>query len=203
MTVIIDYDCGNLRSIANMLKKIGAKATISRQKEDIERAERLILPGVGAFDYGMSKLQEFQLCDLLTHRAMRDRIPILGICLGMQLMTQGSAEGTLPGLGWFDGACVRFGSDNDTFKERIPHMGWNSVLPTRQTALLSDSYAEHRFYFVHSYHFVPSCAQDSLGETHYAYNFTSLMQKDNLTGAQFHPEKSHKFGQAFLANWLA
>jgi imidazole glycerol-phosphate synthase subunit HisH len=201
MMVIIDYGMGNVGSIANMLKKIGAKAVVASDVSRIENARGLILPGVGAFDSGMRNLRDSGLIDVLTRKVTLEKVPVLGICLGMQLMTRSSEEGTSAGLGWIDAETVRFrfGAEDKTL--RIPHMGWNTVLPVSESTLFDNTGDEQRFYFVHSYHVVCDDEADVAAKTHYGYDFVSALQKENIMGVQFHPEKSHRFGMKLLMNF--
>lgn len=193
---------GNIGSILNMLKKIGAGATIASDISMIEKAEKLILPGVGAFDNGMNNLCEQGLIEVLNKKVIKERTPILGICLGMQLLTKSSEEGTLPGLGWIDAQTVRFKFDEKNKDLKVPHMGWNTVHINKESPLFKEMFAESRFYFVHSYHVVCNNETDILTTTHHGYEFPSSIQKDNIMGVQFHPEKSHKFGMKLLKNFV-
>ena len=202
MTIIIDYGMGNLGSIANMLKKIGTKVLISKDIELIEKADKLILPGIGAFDTGMKNLAQEGLIDVLNKKVIGERTPILGICLGMQLLTKSSEEGTLPGLGWIDAQTVQFKFDANNNILKVPHMGWNTTHLNKESPLFNEMFAESRFYFVHSYHVVCNNEHDILTTTHHGYEFASSIQKDNIMGVQFHPEKSHKFGMNLLENFL-
>ena len=203
MIVIVDYGMGNLASIQNMLKKVGAPSSqISSNPEVIENAEKIILPGVGAFDTGMQNLNETGLLDVLNYKVLEDKTPTLGVCLGMQLMTQSSDEGKLPGLGWIDAKTVRFCFDSDNMKLKIPHMGWNTVKIQRPGTLFTDMYAEARFYFVHSYHVVCNNPENILTTTEYGYDFVSAIQNGHIMAAQFHPEKSHKFGMKLYRNFV-
>lgn len=201
MIVVIDYGMGNVGSILNMLKKIGAKAIISSKNEDIKMANKLILPGVGAFDNAMENLNALQLIDLLNHRVLIDKIPILGICLGIQLLTKESEEGKLKGLGWIDAKTIRFDFGINEANLKIPHMGWNTAYPQKKNLLFKDMFEESRFYFVHSYHVVCNDKSDILTITHHGFDFISGIAKDNIMGVQFHPEKSHKFGMRLLGNF--
>jgi len=203
MIVIVDYGMGNLGSILNMLKKVGApEAMASSNPGDIECADKLILPGVGAFDTGMQKLRETGLIGLLNEKILQAKTPTLGICLGMQLIGKISEEGELPGLGWIDAECVRFRFDAGKPPLKIPHMGWNTVKIQRQGTLFKDMYAEPRFYFVHSYHLVSHNPEDILSTTDYGYEFVSAIQRENIMATQFHPEKSHKFGMKLYKNFV-
>ena len=209
MIVIVDYGMGNLGSILNMLKKIGAPAKISSDRAEIADGDKLILPGVGAFDTAMRHLNESGMKDLLDEQVLGKRIPTLGVCLGMQLLTQGSEEGDLPGLGWIAGLTKKFhfdgGGHNAALK--IPHMGWNTITTSQHDAApkglvrgLNDP-APSRFYFVHSYHVTLADDADAAARTHHGYDFVSMVQKGHIMGTQFHPEKSHKFGMQVLRNF--
>ena len=202
MIVIVDYGMGNLGSILNMLKKIGVSARVSSDTHEIEAAEKLILPGVGAFDTGMLRLRELGLLEILDSKAFVHKTPVLGVCLGMQLLTKESEEGLLPGLGWIDGKAIRFRFDPKQSNLKIPHMGWNSVTIHREGSLFKGMDQDVRFYFVHSYHIVCNDEQDVLATTDYGYGFVSAVQRENIMGAQFHPEKSHKFGMKLLKNFV-
>lgn len=191
--IIIDYGMGNLRSIANKFRRLNITATISRDLSEIEKADKLILPGVGHFKTGITRLREMGLVELLNSMVLRDKVPILGICLGLQLFSSYSEEGNIEGLGWIDAETVRFKvSDNLLFK--IPHMGWNSVEIVNNNQLNSDLENDALFYFVHSYHL--ECNDESIVwmKTIYDYEFVSAIRKDNIYGTQFHPEKSHDSG---------
>ena len=203
MIVIVDYQMGNVGSIANMLKKIGVDSLITSDAERIEAAEKLILPGVGAFDTGMTNLERSGLLPVLNDKVVRQRTPVLGICLGMELLTNGSAEGSCPGLGWVEGRTVRFRFDDGAAQLNVPHMGWNSVRPAAHSELLRDLPADNRFYFVHSYHVVCDRSDDVGGWTRYGEDFASVVERGHVMGTQFHPEKSHRFGMALLRNFAA
>jgi imidazole glycerol-phosphate synthase subunit HisH len=200
MIVIVDA-MGNVGSIANMLKKVGAETKVSDDPEVISRATKLILPGVGAFDNGMRNLISLGLVSILGDKVLRDKIPVLGICLGMHLLTRGSEEGELPGLGWLDADTVRFRFDHEHADLKIPHMGWNTVEEVRSSPLFADMPEEPKFYFVHSYHVKCRSEMDILASTSYGYDFPSVIAKENVFGTQFHPEKSHTFGMRVLRNF--
>lgn len=201
MLIVIDYKMGNVGSILNMLKKIGVEAKVSSNLSDIENAEKLILPGVGAFDTGMRNLFDMNLLPILNKKVLEDKIPILGICLGMQLMTQRSEEGTKAGLGWFDAKTIRFRFKDMQSNLKIPHMGWNFVTIIKENPLCKNLNEKPRFYFVHSYHVACNNDEDILTITTHGCNFVSSIQKENIFGVQFHPEKSHKFGMKLLKNF--
>jgi glutamine amidotransferase len=200
MIVIIDYGMGNLGSTKNMLKRLGVESIISDNHSDVLKADKLILPGVGAFDHGMKNLKEKQLVPVLNQRVIVDKVPLLGICLGMQLLTGHSEEGCLKGLGWIDAETVRFKFSNESLL-KIPHMGWNEVLLNKNSPLLNGIGDRPKYYFVHSYHVVCHKKEDEILNTFYGFNFTSAIQKDNIFGVQFHPEKSHMFGMKILDNF--
>jgi len=201
MVVIIDYGLGNLGSILNMCKRFGIRAAISSDRREIERAKKLILPGVGAFDQGMKNLATLELIGLLNDRVMGAGVHILGICLGAQLMTRGSEEGTLSGLEWIAADTVRFNNEYGRETIKIPNMGWTDVVIEKESHLFKDMHPNPRFYFVHSYHFLCHDKQDILTTSQYGYSFTSAFERRNIVGVQFHPEKSHKFGMKLLQNF--
>ena len=202
MIAIVDYGLGNPASIKNMIKKTGHRAEITRDPSVIESASKLILPGVGAFDNGMNNLNEFDLATLLNKKVLQDKIPVLGICLGMQLMTRSSEEGVLPGLGWIDAQTVKFKFDDTSKRHPVPHMGWEYTSKIKESRLLRGMYTSPRFYFVHSYYIKCDRAEDVLTQTNYSFDFVSGFEKENILGVQFHPEKSHKFGMLLLKNFV-
>ena len=191
---IVDYGVGNLGSIANMLKKIGVPAVIVSDPRGVAQATKLILPGVGAFDAGMENLAARGLVDVLNERVLAARVPLLGLCLGMQLLTKSSEEGRREGLGWINAVTRRFAFG----PLKVPHMGWNSVELTAPHPLVSELPPDSRFYFVHSYFVECASPAPIVGRTTYGEEFTSIVARDNIMGVQFHPEKSHRFGMALL-----
>jgi glutamine amidotransferase len=195
MITIIDYGMGNIGSIVNMLKKLGIKAQTSSLLEEVLSAEKLILPGVGAFDNAMEKLNGLGFSKVICNKAA-EGIPILGICLGMQLLGTSSEEGMMPGLNLIPAKIRKFQSID---KLRVPHMGWNLVDPVDPE--LYRNLEQNKFYFVHSYYFDPDEDKDIAGTTNYGIRFTSSVRRGNIWGVQFHPEKSHKFGMQFLRNF--
>ena len=199
MITIVDYKMGNLGSILNMLKKLGQAAQVTADPALIEHAEKLVLPGVGAFDAGMTNLERSGLIPLLNRRVLEDGVPTLGICLGMQLMTRSSEEGSRAGLGWINAEALRFRPTDAALK--VPHMGWNRVLPARTSALTDELPDAPRFYFVHSFYVRCNDCADVLLTTPFGEPFASAFQRGNVWGVQFHPEKSHKFGMALLRNF--
>ena len=202
MIVIIDYGIGNPCSIVNMFKRINVEAVISSDVSDIEKAERLVLPGVGAFDNGMKKLNELGLVQVLNKKVLKNGTPILGICLGMQLFGRKSEEGRLSGLGWLDAETVKFRFEGAGVGLKIPHMGWNTVRVLKDSFLFDGIESEERYYFVHSYHMSCNQGSDIVAETHYGYDFISAVKKENIVGVQFHPEKSHRFGMKLLKRFV-
>jgi len=202
MILILDYGMGNPGSMLNMLRRIGAQAVISSDVAVVKSASAVVLPGVGAFDNGMQKLVSVGILEPLAQRVLGDKIPFLGVCLGMQLLFDSSEEGAEHGLGWIPGHVRRFDfSQLDRSDLKIPHMGWNIASATRADSLFKDMDRDSRFYFVHSYHAICSDASHVLSTTEYGYPFVSAVQKDNIFGVQFHPEKSHRFGLALLKNF--
>ena len=201
MVIIVDYGMGNLGSIKNMIKKIGGESLISSDVNEISKAKKIILPGVGAFDAGILNLQNAGLIPILNKKVIEEKIPVLGICLGMQLMTEKSEEGNQEGLKWIEAETIRFNFNNNV-NLKIPHMGWNMVIKRKEHIIVKALGDEPRFYFVHSYFVKCKNTTDILLETNYGNIFTSAFQKDNIIGVQFHPEKSHKFGMNILKNFL-
>jgi imidazole glycerol-phosphate synthase subunit HisH len=201
MITIIDYNTGNLGSIKNMLKRLGITSQITNDKAAIENAEKLILPGVGHFDYGMQQLNNSGLIPLLNKKVLVDKTPILGICLGVQLLTESSEEGTEKGLGWVKGKTVAFDKTQLATNQKIPNMGWTDVANYNQSKLFENMHEDPRFYFVHSFHLALENKNDALVTANYGYEFVAGIEHDNILGVQFHPEKSHKYGMKFLENF--
>lgn len=201
MIVIIDYGMGNLGSVLKSFKKVCDNVIISSSKEEVERAKKLVLPGVGHFSKGMKNLKDLDLLDLLYERVVINRVPILGICLGMQLFSKFSYEGKVEGLGWLDAEVVRFNVE-DKLRFKVPHMGWNSIKIEKENILLDGILQSELFYFVHTYHIKCFDNKDILANTNYSYGFTSVIQKDNIYGTQFHPEKSHGKGLKIIKNFV-
>jgi len=197
MISIIDYGVGNVGSIKNMLGHIGVEAEIVSTTDQILKARRLILPGVGAYDSAMTELKNRNLVEVIRQKALEDRTPFLGICLGMQILLDSSEEGSQPGLGFISGKVVKFNKEKCG---RVPHMGWNTLIPQTTSDLL-DGLVDARFYFVHSYYVTCNNVSDVLANTNYGGEFASCIARNNVFGVQFHPDKSHKFGMKILANF--
>lgn len=196
--VIVDYGMGNLRSVNNKFKKMNVNCLISTHIDDVETAEKLVLPGVGHFKYGMQKLRELNLLETLNNKVLKQKTPILGICLGAQLFAKHSEEGDCEGLGWIDAEVVKF-EVSDKIRYKVPHIGWNNVKIVNPNKL-NDSIVqqEDQFYFVHSYHLKSNNPADVWMTTTYDCEFVSAIRKDNIYGVQFHPEKSHDIGMSLL-----
>jgi len=199
--VIVDCGIGNLRSVQKKYISIGSNALISSNLDIISNATKLVLPGVGHFSTGVKRLRELGIWDVLNEMVLNKNIPILGICLGMQLMSTHSEEGNTQGLGWFDATVVKFKIKN-TIRYKIPHMGWNDVKIIKQSPLFEGIDTSSLFYFVHSYHMICNDNNDIIGKTNYDYEFVSAINKNNIFGVQFHPEKSHDQGKQIIQNYL-
>ena len=200
--VVIDYGMGNLRSVAKALERLGIAAVVSSDPVIIEKAEKLILPGVGHFAYGMEKLRQLDIVDLLNHRILDLHTPVLGICLGMQLMTRFSEEGNVEGLNWIDAKTIRFPVEFALRKIKVPHIGWNNTTRNNNHSFWENISQEDLFYFVHSYYVSCTNRQDSLFQSTYGITFDSGFLHENIIGVQFHPEKSHKSGLKLLKNFI-
>lgn len=199
---IVDYGVGNLSSIENMFKRIGIDALITSDPHQIEASEKMVLPGVGAFDSCVEKFDRSGLREVIDDLVNQKQQPILGICVGLQMMTEKSEEGSSTGLGWIKGRTVRFHEEDLPKGYKIPHMGWSDVHLSKPSLLLQNI-EEPRFYFAHSYYVVPEVENDILLFGEYGKRFTAAVQKNNIVGVQFHPEKSHSFGMKFLENFAA
>jgi imidazole glycerol-phosphate synthase subunit HisH len=200
--VVVDYGIGNLGAIPNMLRRLNASAEITSDRGTIQRASKLILPGVGAFDAGMQRLRELKL-DTVLHERASNGVIVLGLCLGMHLMFDGSAEGVEPGLGWIAGQVMKFATAGKSPPLPVPQMGWNLVSVRRPHPILANLGTEPRFYFAHSYYAHCDDPADVLATTNYGGEFPSVVARKNVIGAQFHPEKSHRFGLQLFRNFVA
>ena len=199
---VIDYGMGNLRSIEKKLMQVGAEVYISSDSVEILNAKKLILPGVGNFAKGVKNLKVLGIWDVLNAKVIEEKTPVLGICLGMQLMAKHSQEGDVKGLNWIDANVVKF-QIKDTLTFKVPHIGWNSINVKRKSSLLSGLPKDASFYFVHSYHIICNNDNDVICTTEYEYEFTSAVQKNNIYGTQFHPEKSHDLGETIFRNFIS
>ncbi len=199
--VVVDYQLGNIASVVNMIRKVGGKAVVASSKEEILTATKLILPGVGAFDHGIEQLHKLDFFTAIQDKAV-DGTPLLGICLGMQLLAHHSEEGSSSGLGLIDAEFQKFSFDS-TSTLRVPHVGWNNVSAVKSNPLLpTDSNTEQRFYFTHSYYAVCANLDSVIATAEYGQKFPAVYHHNHIYGAQFHPEKSHRFGMTMIKNFL-
>lgn len=204
MVAIVDYDIGNVAAVANMFNRLGVPSVVTCKQDQIEKADRIILPGNGAFDACMKNLRASGLIPVLEKCVLQRGVPLLGICVGAQMLGHSSEEGVEPGLGWIDMAVKRFPTLPDL---RIPQMGWNNVVSVAQGHPVLDGLSDDaRFYFVHSYYMAPKDPNNTLLKAHYGIDFSAAVTRGNIVGVQFHPEKSHRFGKQLLsafARWKA
>ena len=199
--VIVDLGFSNLSSIRNMLKRIGIKASTSSNKDEIYNAEKLVLPGVGSFDQAINQLTVLGLEEVLNIKVLEEKVPILGICLGAQIMTASSEEGKMKGLGWIRAKTISFDQNKFNESKRIPHMGWEDLEISSRSPLFQDFEEHPRFYFLHSFHFHFETNQTISGYATYGYRFPAAFEHKNIFGVQFHPEKSHIFGMQLMKNF--
>jgi imidazole glycerol-phosphate synthase subunit HisH len=200
MIALIDYGVGNIQAFANIYRRLGIEAYAARTTTDLRRASRIILPGVGAFDWAMTRLQESGLREALDEEVLGTKKPVLGICVGMQMMARSSEEGKLPGLGWIDATVQKFDARLFKSKTHLPHMGWNDAIPARSDSLFS-GLDTSRYYFLHSYYMKNAREENVLATSSYGVTFTSATRSGNVYGTQFHPEKSHQGGIRLLKNF--
>jgi glutamine amidotransferase len=203
MIGIVNYGLGNVHAIATIYRRSNIPAAIVGTAGELRTATRIILPGVGAFDHAMDRLQRSGMRETLDELVQVRRTPVLGICVGMQMLARRSDEGSLPGLGWIDGEVRRFDVTRFASPTHLPHMGWNDVQPSRPSALLQGLETGARFYFLHSYYFAPDRPEDVLTQTNYHGVFASGVARGHVHGVQFHPEKSHQWGIQLLRNFAA
>lgn len=196
---IVDYGMGNIGSLTNMLRRIGAKAEVVSDIKSLTHADKILLPGVGAFDAAMARIHELGFYDVLRTKALDDKTPLMGICLGMQLLTSQSEEGRVTGLGLIPGKARKFPKID---RLKVPHMGWNTVDIKKQTSITEHLPEDPRFYFVHSYYVKANNPADRMLTCQYGLDFDAGIQRDKIYGVQFHPEKSHKFGMALLRGFV-
>ncbi|WP_455884528.1 imidazole glycerol phosphate synthase subunit HisH [Pseudomonas spelaei] len=199
MIAIVDYDIGNIAAVSNMLMRLGIRSVVTSSAQEIESASKIILPGNGSFDACMKNLRESGLVPVLEEKVLGQKTPLLGICVGAQMLGTQSAEGEESGLGWLDMQVKKF---PDIAGLRVPHMGWNEVWSeNKSNALLEHMDADARFYFVHSYYMVPNNFEDILLRAKYGIEFAAGVSRGNISGVQFHPEKSHRFGKQLLSSF--
>ncbi len=199
--VIVDYNMGNLRSVLKKFETLKMDAIISSDLKVIENASKLILPGVGHFGAGIARLKSSGIWEVLNQKVLIEKTPVLGICLGMQLMAKFSEEGNVEGFGWFDAQVVRF-KVSDKLKFKVPQIGWNTLDHLKQSKVMEGIPNEAMFYFIHSYHLECNDRNDMLCTTNYDYDFVSVIQKEHIFGTQFHPEKSHDSGEKLIKNFI-
>ncbi len=201
MITIIDYGVGNIFAFQNVYKRLDIPTKIAKNRDDLQEVDKLILPGVGNFDYAMSRLNQSGMRDKLDDLVLNDKKPIIGICVGMQMMGNKSDEGELEGLKWIDASVKKFDENTIPYHTKLPHMGWNDVLPTQKHPLFDGLEKEALFYFLHSFYFDCHQPDDSIATSDYGINFTCSVQHNNIYGIQFHPEKSHSYGETLLHNF--
>jgi imidazole glycerol-phosphate synthase subunit HisH len=201
MITIIDYGLGNILAFANVYKQLNVPVSVARSAKDVRAASRIILPGVGAFDHAIELLDRSGMRSALEEAVRGRHVPVVGICVGMQILADSSEEGRLPGLGWIPGAVCKFDAAKLAQKTRLPHMGWNDVRPLAAGGLFAGLENDARFYFLHSYYFQNQRPEDALAVSDYGMEFSCAVRSGNVSGVQFHPEKSHHYGVQLLKNF--
>ena len=201
MIAIIDYGVGNISAFVNIYKKLDIDIKIAKKPSDLESVSKLILPGVGAFDHAMNELNNSGMLDKLNELVLIDKLPVIGVCVGLQMMAKKSDEGDLPGLGWIDANVKLFDVTKINFKTHLPHMGWNDVISIKENSLFKKLEKDSKFYFLHSFYFECNNKEDIIAVSDYGIRFACAINKDNIYGTQFHPEKSHNFGVQLLKNF--
>jgi imidazole glycerol-phosphate synthase subunit HisH len=201
MITIIDYGLGNIKAFSNVYKHLNVPYVIAKNVGEIKDAKKLILPGVGAFDHAMKLLEQSGMREKLDELVLVEKIPVIGICVGMQMLANFSDEGKLPGLGWIDASVKKFDEKSISYTTHLPHMGWNDVHPVRETKILKGLETNAKFYFLHSYYFQCNQPEDTIAFTDYGIKFSCAINKNNIYGVQFHPEKSHQYGIQLLNNF--
>lgn len=201
MIGIINYGLGNIKAFANIYSRLGIPFIIAAKADDLKTVTKVILPGVGAFDHAMELLEKSGIRQALNELVFGRHLPVLGICVGMQILSSASEEGLLPGLGWIDGVVKKFDHAAFVHETPLPHMGWNNVEPLLKTDLFQDIDSDCRFYFLHSYYFHCNKKENILAVTEYGGQFISAVSSGNIFGVQFHPEKSHQGGIQLLKNF--
>lgn len=201
MITIIDYGVGNIKAFVNIYKKLSIAIKVAQKPEDLVGATKLILPGVGHFDYAMKNFSDSGMMEITNQLVLESKIPILGICVGMQILGKSSEEGVLPGLGWIDAKIRKIDSTLLKQSTRLPHMGWNDVVVSNKNRLFTNLEESARFYFLHSYYFDPANKEDTIALSEYGKEFACAVNHENIYGVQFHPEKSHHYGISLLNNF--
>ncbi|UUZ52985.1 imidazole glycerol phosphate synthase subunit HisH [Massilia sp. H-1] len=201
MITIIDYGLGNVLAFVNVYNRLNIPVRVAKSAAELDGATRLILPGVGSFDHAMEQLARSGMRPRLEQLVCEEKLPVIGICVGMQMLAKGSDEGKLPGLGWIDGQVRKFQLDEMPRGTNLPHMGWNDVTPVSMAGLFKGLEDDARFYFLHSYYFECNDGASILARTDYGSHFSCAVRRDNVYGVQFHPEKSHHFGSQLLSNF--
>lgn len=201
MITIIDYGLGNVLAFVNVYNRLNIPISVAKSSSDLRNATRLILPGVGSFDHAMRQLDQSGMRQVVEQLVMHEKMPVLGICVGMQMLANSSDEGELPGLGWIDGQVKKFELSTMPPGTNLPHMGWNDVIPVAEGGLFKGLELESRFYFLHSFYFDCNQKSNVLAVSDYGGNFSCAVRQENVYGVQFHPEKSHHFGSQLLKNF--
>ena len=201
MIGLIDYGVGNIRAFANIYKQLDIPHKIASSVADLEGCTKVVLPGVGAFDHAMKKLHESGMKEKLDELVLIKKVPVVGICVGMQMLAKRSDEGTSEGLGWIDGEVKKFDVTKIQYATHLPHMGWNDVVPAKENPILKGLENDAKFYFLHSFYFSCNNQEDAIASTDYGINFTCAVNNSNIFGVQFHPEKSHHYGITLLKNF--
>ena len=202
MITIVDYGVGNIQAFVNIYKELGIPYSLAKTKDELNNASKIILPGVGHFDFAMKKLTDSGMIEMLHHKVLQEKIPVLGICVGMQIMAQSSEEGKLDGLNWITGKVKKIDTSALLQNTLLPHMGWNTIEIKQYSTLFHDFQSDPDFYFLHSYVMECQDKNNILATTEYGEEITVIVQKDNIYGIQFHPEKSHQIGVQFLNNFV-
>ncbi len=200
MIKIIDYGVGNIKAFVNLYKRLGIEIEIASNEKSLSNASKLILPGVGHFDYAMDKFSESGMMNTVNNLVVNEKVPVLGICVGMQIMARSSDEGSKKGLGWINANVKKIDTNKNNL--RLPHMGWNNIIINKNDSILKNLDNDSRFYFLHSYFFNCKNEQNIIAFSNYGLNFPSIIRQDNIIGIQCHPEKSHEFGEQILKNFF-
>lgn len=201
MIALIDYGVGNIRAFTNIYKKLNIPVKIAKSTADLTDVTKLILPGVGAFDHAMEQLEQSGMRPRLDELVIQNKVPVVGICVGMQMLAHSSDEGKLPGLCWIDATVKKFDETKISYSTHLPHMGWNDVVPAKENSILKGLEKDAKFYFLHSYYFHCNHPEDVIARTDYGIEFSCAVNNDNIYGVQFHPEKSHQYGIQLLNNF--